>query len=328
MSTIFSGIQPSGKITLGNYLGAMQQFVALQETEDCYFCIANQNTVTVPQDPDKLRQQTRSLAAMYLAVGLDPDKVTLFIQSEVAEHAQLAWIMLTLSSVDKLEALNQYQEKSKRYEKSVPAGLLAYPPFMAADILLYQTDYVPVGEDQRENIELTRDIAKDFNKRFGDMFTVPKMRTPKTGAHIGSLEAPAKKMSKSDPASNASIYLLDEPETIREKIEQAETDAENMVYFDRKFKPGISNLMTIYSLLTGQSYEEIQTNYADKDYATFKKDLTEVIIAALRPIQKRYKEMIASETLDEILTQGALKASKVAGETLHKVESAMGLGRN
>lgn len=327
MSIIFSGIQPSGKITLGNYLGAMQQFVALQETEDCYFCIANQNAVTVPQDPDKLRQQTRSLAAMYLAVGLDPDKVTLFIQSEVAAHAQLAWIMLTLSSVEKLNNLNQYQEKSKRYDQAVPAGLLAYPPFMAADILLYQTDYVPVGEDQRENIELTREIAKNFNRRFGNVFNVPEMRTPKTGAHIGSLKDPAKKMSKSDAASNASIYLLDEPETIREKIEQAQTDSENTVSFNSKQKPGISNLMTIYSLLTGQSYEEIQSDYAGKDYAAFKKALAEVIIESLHPIQKKYKKIIDTEYLDEILTAGASKASKVAKDTLHKVEAAMGLTR-
>lgn len=328
MSTIFSGIQPSGNITLGNYLGAMQQFVSLQEAEDCYFCIANQNAITVPQDPNKLRQNTRSLAAMFMAIGLDPDKVTLFIQSEVTEHAQLAWIILTFSTVNELEQLTQFREKAKRYKDSVPAGLLAYPPFMVADILLYQTDYVPVGADQRENIKLTRQIAQKFNKQFGDVFTVPEMRTLKNGAHIGSLQNPDKKMSKSDPASNASIYLLDEPDVIREKIKLAQTDSENIVSYDRKKKSGISNLMTIYSLLTDQSYEGIQKDYAGKDYGIFKENLAEIIIKALDPIQERYKEIFESDYLDEVLTAGASKASQKAKETLNKVESVMGLVRN
>lgn len=327
MSRVFSGIQPNGRITLGNYLGAMRQFVTYQETDDCYFCVANQNAITVAQDPKTLRQHTRNLAAMHLAVGLDPAKVTLFIQSEVAEHARLAWIMLTLSNVGELEGMAQFKEKAERYGKPVPAGLLAYPPFMAADILLYQTDLVPVGEDQKENIDYTRQLAHCFNTRFGDVFTVPEMRTLSGGARIGSLQDPTKKMSKSDSNPKGSIFLLDEPDTIIDKINSAQTDSDKGISFDEKYKPGLSNLMSIYSLLTDDSLEDVEMRYAGKDPVRFKTDLAEVIVGSLRPVQESYKHIIESAYLDNVLTVGAQKAATVASKTIEKVESAMGLAR-
>lgn len=327
MSTIFSGIQPSGMITLGNYLGAMQQFITYQETDECYFCIVNQHAITVPQDPEKLRKNIRSLAALYLAVGLNPEKVTLFIQSEVPEHAKLAWIMLTLSNIGELERMTQFKDKSQRHGESVPAGLLAYPPFMTADILLYQTDFVPVGDDQKQHIEITRNLAQRFNHRFGEIFTIPDIRTPEVGARIMSLQNPIKKMSKSDTNSNATIFLLDEPDIILKKVKKSQTDSDNKVYFDNRLKPGISNLMSIYSLLTNKSLNEIETLYDGKGYGQFKNDVAEVIVESIRPIQESYKDIIKSAYLDDVLTDGASKASKKASETLNKVEFAMGLAR-
>ncbi|EHL78511.1 tryptophan--tRNA ligase [Bacillus smithii] len=326
MKTIFSGIQPSGTITLGNYIGAMKQFVELQDEYNCYFCIVDEHAITVPQDRLELRKNIRSLAALYLAVGLDPEKVTLFIQSEVPAHTEAGWILQCISYIGELERMTQFKDKSAGKE-AVSAGLLTYPPLMAADILLYNTDLVPVGEDQKQHIELTRDLAERFNKKYNDIFTIPEIRLPKAGARVMSLQDPTKKMSKSDPNSKAFITLLDEPKLIEKKIKSAVTDSEGVIRYDRETKPGVSNLLSIYSVLGNISIKELEEKYAGKGYGEFKQDLAELIIEELKPIQKRYAELIDSEELDEILDRGAEKANYVANKMLQKMKNAMGLGR-
>jgi tryptophanyl-tRNA synthetase len=327
MKTIFSGIQPSGIITLGNYLGAMKHFVPLQEEFNCYYCIVDQHAITVPQDPATLRENIRRLAALYLAVGLDPEKVTLFIQSEVPAHAKLGWIMLCTAYVGELERMTQYKDKSQGRGESIPGGLLAYPPLMAADILLYGTHYVPVGEDQKQHLELTRDLAERFNNRYGEIFTIPEIRVPEVGARIMSLQDATKKMSKSDPNQGAYISMLDDKDTIAKKIKRAQTDSDNAIRYDKENKPAISNLMTIYSLCSGKSLEEIEEMYVGKGYGAFKSDLAEVVIETLAPIQERYHDLFNSSKLDDILNAGAEKANRVANAMLYKVEKAMGMAR-
>lgn len=326
MKTIFSGIQPSGSVTLGNYIGAMKQFVELQQDYNCYFCIVDQHSITVPQNPLELRKNIKSLAALYLAVGIDPDKSTLFIQSEVPAHAQAGWMLQCVSYIGELERMTQFKDKSQGKE-AVVAGLLTYPPLMAGDILLYNTDLVPVGEDQKQHIELTRDLAERFNKKYREIFTIPDARIPKDGARIMSLAEPTKKMSKSDPNQKAFITLLDEPKQIEKKIKSAVTDSEGIVKYDKENKPGISNLLTIYSSFTNQSISEIEASYEGKGYGEFKADLAEVVVNGLKPIQDKYYEIIDSPKLDEILDSGAAKANKVASKTAKKMENAMGLGR-
>lgn len=327
MAVVFSGVQPSGTLTLGNYLGAIKHFVDFQEEEQSYFCIVNQHAITVPQDPKQLRENTRSLAALYLAVGLDPQKTTLFVQSEVAEHAQLAWVMQTISYVGELERMTQFKEKASDKGESIPAGLLTYPPLMAADILLYKTTDVPVGDDQQQHIEITRDLAQRFNHRYGELFPLPRMRAPKVGARIMSLQDPVKKMSKSDPNQNATIRLLDNEKEILKKLKRAQTDSESTIRFDKETKPGISNLLAIYSLCTGKSIEQIEREYTGKGYGHLKVDTAEAVIEVLRPIQARYQELISTSELDRILDEGAAKAREVASSTMREVEHAMGLGR-
>ncbi|AWI11865.1 tryptophan--tRNA ligase [Caldibacillus thermoamylovorans] len=326
MKTIFSGIQPSGMITIGNYIGALKQFVALQNEYNCYFCIADQHAITVPQDPKTLQKNIRSLAALYLAVGLDPNKATLFIQSEVPAHAQAAWMLQCISYIGELERMTQFKDKSAGKE-AVSAGLLTYPPLMVADILLYSADLVPVGDDQKQHIELTRDLAERFNKKYNDIFTIPEIHLPKVGARIMSLQEPTKKMSKSDPNQKGFISMLDEPKQIEKKIKSAVTDSDGVVKFDKENKPGVSNLMSIYSIFGNISIEDLEKKYEGKGYGEFKTDLAEVIINALQPIQDRYKELIDSDELDNILDEGAEKAALVANKMLRKMEKAMGLGR-
>ncbi|OQP05602.1 tryptophan--tRNA ligase [Geobacillus sp. 46C-IIa] len=326
MKTIFSGIQPSGVITLGNYIGAMRQFVELQHEYNCYFCIVDQHAITVPQDPNELQQNIRRLAALYLAVGIDPTQATLFIQSEVPAHAQAAWMLQCIVYIGELERMTQFKDKSAGKE-AVSAGLLTYPPLMAADILLYNTDIVPVGEDQKQHIELTRDLAERFNKRYGELFTIPEARIPKVGARIMSLVEPTKKMSKSDPNPKAFITLLDDAKTIEKKIKSAVTDSEGTIRYDKEAKPGISNLLNIYSILSGQPIDELERQYEGKGYGVFKADLAEVVIGALRPIQERYEHWLESEELDRVLDEGAEKANRVASKMVRKMEQAMGLGR-
>jgi len=327
MKTIFSGIQPSGILTLGNYLGAMKHFVPLQEEFNCYYCIVDQHAITVPQDPAVLKQNIRRLAALYLAVGLDPNKVTLFIQSEVPAHAKLGWIMLCTSYLGELERMTQFKDKSDGRGESIPGGLLAYPPLMAADILLYDTDFVPVGEDQKQHLELTRDLANRFNSRYGEIFKIPDIRLPETGARIMSLQDGTKKMSKSDANQGGFISMLDDPDTITKKIKRAQTDSDSQVRYDKDEKPAVSNLMTIYSLCSGKSLEEIQAMYEGKGYGAFKTDLAEVVVETLRPIQERYEQLFHTSELDDILSAGAQKANEAANRMLHKVEQAMGMAR-
>ncbi|EZP78808.1 tryptophanyl-tRNA ligase [Parageobacillus genomosp. 1] len=326
MKTSFSGIQPSGVITLGNYIGAMRQFLELQHEYNCYFCIVDQHAITVPQDPKELQKNIRSLAALYLAVGIDPNKATLFIQSEVPAHAQAGWMLQCIAYIGELERMTQFKDKSAGKE-AVSAGLLTYPPLMAADILLYKTDIVPVGEDQKQHIELTRDLAERFNKRYGEIFTIPEPRIPKIGARIMSLADPMKKMSKSDPNKKAFITLLDDAKTIEKKIKSAVTDSEGVIRYDKEKKPGISNLLNIYSILANKTIEELEQEYAGKGYGVFKADLAQVIIDTLTPIQEKYYDLLESSTLDQVLDEGAEKANKTATEMLEKMEQAMGLGR-
>ncbi|MGG6432473.1 tryptophan--tRNA ligase [Anoxybacillus sp. D401a] len=326
MKTIFSGIQPSGVITLGNYIGAMKQFVELQDDYNCYFCIVDQHAITVPQDRLALRKNIRSLAAFYLAVGIDPNKSTLFIQSEVPAHAQAGWILQCIAYIGELERMTQFKDKSAGKE-AVSAGLLTYPPLMAADILLYSTDIVPVGEDQKQHIELTRDLAERFNKRYGDIFTIPEARIPKIGARIMSLTDPTKKMSKSDPNQKSYITLLDDAKTIEKKVKSAVTDSEGVIRYDKENKPGVSNLLTIYSILADEPIEQLEERYAGKGYGEFKADVAQVIIDALMPIQEKYYELMESTKLDDILDEGAEKANRVASKMLKKMENAIGLGR-
>ncbi|WP_088815414.1 MULTISPECIES: tryptophan--tRNA ligase [Listeria] len=323
---IFSGIQPSGDLTLGNYIGALKQFGSFQDEYDCYYCIVDEHAITVPQDRLKLRKQIRSLAALYLAVGLDPEKATLFIQSEVPAHAQAAWILQCNVYIGELERMTQFKDKSAG-KAGVSAGLLTYPPLMAADILLYQTDLVPVGDDQKQHIELTRDLADRFNKKHNEIFKMPDIFVPKQGARVMSLQEPTKKMSKSDENIKSAIYLLDPPSTIRKKIKSAVTDSSGVVQYDKESKPGISNLLSIYSALTGEMVSAIEEKYAGKGYGDFKSDLAELVVQELEPIQTRYEDFLQSDELDRILDEGAEKARFVANKTLKKMENAIGLGR-
>ena len=328
MSVIFSGIQPSGNLTLGNYLGALRNFTKVQDENECYYCVVNQHAITVPQDPKMLHERTRQLAAIYLAAGLDPEKAVLFVQSEVPEHVQLGWIMTTMSYVGELERMTQYKDKASKRGDSVPAGLLTYPPLMAADILLYQTNLVPVGDDQKQHLEITRDLAQRFNRVYGeDVFTIPEILLGQDGTRVMSLQEPTKKMSKSDDNQTATVYLLGTPKDIEKKIKRAQTDSDNAVRYDREAKPGISNLMDIFAALTDKSHEEIEKAYAGQGYGTFKKDVAEAAISVLEPIQKRYAELIDTPELDVILTKGAEKAREKASKTYEAVTKAMGLYR-
>lgn len=326
MQTIFSGIQPSGTLTLGNYLGAIRQFTELQDEYKCYFCIVDEHAITVPQDRLELRKNIRSLAALYVASGLDPKKATLFIQSEVPAHTQLGWMLQTISYVGELERMTQYKDKSDGKD-AVSSALLTYPPLMAADILLYQTNIVPVGDDQKQHLELTRDLAQRFNNRFNDIFTIPEVRIPKVGARIMSLQEPTKKMSKSDENAKGFVSMLDNPKTIIKKIKSAVTDSEGIVKYDKENKPGISNLLTIYSSCTGESIEDLEKKYEGKGYGEFKQDVADTVVNLLQPIQEKYAELIESEELDQILDEGAEQASIVANKTIAKAKKAMGLGR-
>ena len=326
METIFSGIQPSGTLTLGNYLGAMKQFVELQDDYNCYFCIVDEHAITVPQDRLKLRENIRSLAALHLASGINHEKATLFIQSEVPAHTQLSWIMQTQSYIGELERMTQFKDKSSGKD-GVSAALLTYPPLMAADILLYNTSFVPVGNDQKQHLELTRNLAERFNRKYNDIFTIPDIKVSEVGARIMSLQEPTKKMSKSDENQKATIYMLDEPKRIEKKIKSAVTDSEGVVRFDPKEKPGVSNLMTILASCSNQSLKDIETKYQGVGYGQFKQDVADAVVETMKPIQERYADIIDSAELDEILDRGAEKASLVANKTLAKAKKAIGLGR-
>ncbi|WP_121604881.1 tryptophan--tRNA ligase [Virgibacillus sp. Bac332] len=326
MQTIFSGIQPSGTLTLGNYLGALKHFTKLQDDHDCYFCIVDEHAITVPQDRLKLRYNIRSLAALYLASGIDPDKSTLFIQSEVPAHTQLGWILQSISYMGELERMTQFKDKSKGKE-AVSSGLLTYPSLMAADILLYNTHIVPVGDDQKQHLELTRDLAHRFNNRYNDIFTIPEVSIPKVGARIMSLQDPLKKMSKSDSNEKGFISMLDEPNKIEKKIKSAVTDSDGVVKYDKENKAGVSNLLTIHSICSGESIQELEAKYEGKGYGEFKQGTADAVIEVLKPIQDKYNALINSDELDQILDNGAEKASITANRTVAKAKKAIGLGR-
>ncbi|MFC7062792.1 tryptophan--tRNA ligase [Halobacillus seohaensis] len=327
MKTIFSGIQPSGTLTLGNYLGAMKHFVDLQDDYKCYFCIVDEHAITVSQDRLKLRENIKSLAALYLASGIDTNRSTLFIQSEVPAHTQLGWMLQCVSYIGELERMTQFKDKSTDGKDAVSSGLLTYPPLMASDILLYQTDIVPVGDDQKQHLELTRNLAQRFNNKYNDIFTIPEVRIPKEGARIMSLQDPTKKMSKSDANQKAFISMLDEENKILKKIKSAVTDSEGIVKYDKENKPGVTNLLTIESICTGHTIADLENKYEGKGYGDFKIGVAESVISVLKPIQERYKELIESNELDDILDEGAQDASLKADKMLAKAKKAMGLGR-
>ncbi len=320
---IFSGAQPTGQLHIGNYLGAMKNWVALQEEYESFYCIVNLHAITLPQDPNTLRQKTHDLARIYLAAGVDPERSTIFIQSDVPEHAELTWILSCISRMGELERMTQFKDKGKGNAERSGVGLFTYPVLMAADILLYQTDLVPVGQDQKQHLELTRDLAERFNRDFGETFKIPEPYIPPVGANIKSLQEPAKKMSKSDENLNGSIFLLDDADTITKKIKRAVTDSGTDIRFDAE-RPAITNLLTIYQLLTGKSPDECVAHFEGKGYGHFKTELADVVVEFLRPFQERVKQF-DDAALDAILKPGAEKARSVARETLNSVYERMGI---
>lgn len=323
MKTVLSGIQPSGSLTIGNYIGAMKNFVALQEDYNSYFMVVDLHAITVAQEPAALREASESVAALYLAAGLDPAKANIFLQSHVPQHAELGWIMTTLVAMGELERMTQFKDKSEGKD-SVGAGLFVYPALMAADILLYNADLVPVGDDQKQHLELTRDLAGRFNHRFGEYFTVPEPFIPKVGARIMSLDDGTKKMSKSNPNAGSFIALLDPPDVIRKKLSRATTDSGREVLYDPQNKPEISNLMSIYSQFSGLSLDEITAKYEGQMYGGFKKELAEVVVAGLEPLQQRYRDIRESGEVHQVLRQGAENAQAAAEKTLIAVKERMG----
>ena len=325
MKRVFSGVQPTGNIHIGNYLGALKQFVELQDDHECLYCIVDEHAITVPQDPKALREHILDVAALYLAVGVDPKKSIVFVQSDVSGHAELGWVLCCNSSTGELSRMTQFKDKSKNKE-SAPTGLFTYPVLMAADILLYDTDVVPVGNDQKQHIELCRDLAIRINNKYKKTFVVPEGRFMKAGARVMALDDPTKKMSKSAENVHSRISLLDEPSKIKKSIMKATTDSEGIVKFDIENKPGISNLLSIYSALSGKSIEELEAMYEGKGYGDFKKDLVEVTVEALAPIKARYEEIRHSEELIEILKDGAARADAIAKNTMQRVKDNFGLG--
>jgi tryptophanyl-tRNA synthetase len=319
---IFSGAQPTGTLNIGNYLGALKYWVALQYGYDPIYCIVNLHGLTLPQDPKTYREKTLDLARIYLAAGVDPAHSTVFIQSDVAEHAELTWILSCISRMGELERMTQFKDKGKGNERA-GVGLFTYPVLMAADILLYQTDLVPFGQDQKQHLELTRDIAERFNRDFGETFVVPDAYIPPVGAKIMSLQDPSKKMSKSDEDLNASIFLLDDQDVIAKKIKRAVTDSGTDIVFDPE-RPAITNLLTIYQLLTGKSADECVEHFRGKGYGHFKTELADVLIDFLAPFQKRMNEY-DDATLSAVLKTGAEKARDIAAATLESVYTRTGL---
>lgn len=320
---VLSGIQPSGSLTIGNYIGAIKNFVKLQKEYECYFMVVDLHAITVAQDPAALRENSESVAALYLAAGIDPTISNVYLQSHVPQHAELGWIMTTMTAMGELERMTQFKDKSSGKD-SVGAGLFVYPSLMAADILVYNADLVPVGEDQKQHLELTRDLAGRFNHRFGNFFTIPEPYIPEVGARIMSLDDGTKKMSKSNPNAGSYIALLDPPDVIRKKISRATTDSGREVVFDPANKPEVSNLMSIYAECSGMSLQQIADRYEGQMYGGFKKDLGEVLVATLEPIQQRYHEIRSSGALSDILAEGAERARKVAAETLAGAKERMG----
>lgn len=324
---LFSGIQPTNLLHIGNYIGALKQWVELQKKYDCMFCVVDLHAITVPQDPKELRQNILNTAATYLAVGLDPKLCTIYVQSEVSEQVELAWILSTMTGLGELERMTQFKDKSKKQGARASAGLFSYPILMAADILLFDAKIVPVGEDQMQHIELTRTLAKRFNSQFGETFEIPQALVQKVGARIKGLNDPKVKMSKSEPPANY-IALSDEPDAIKKKIMRAVTDTEKEVKFDLEKKPAISNLMTVYHHATGKSIQQIEGEFAGKGYGEFKTSLAEALIASLNPIRKNIEGHLKNPTeLQKILDAGRDAARELACQKMRLVRERVGLGR-
>ena len=322
---VFSGIQPSGTPTLGNYIGAIRHWVAEQDIYDNIYCVVDLHAITVPQNPAELRFNTRQLYALLVAAGLDPARSALFVQSHVSAHAELAWVLDCVTPMGWLNRMTQFKIKAGADREAANAGLYTYPVLMAADILLYQADGVPVGEDQKQHVELARDIANSFNSRFGETFVEPRPIIREVGARIMALDEPGKKMSKSSDSENSYITLLDPPATIRKKVARATTDSERAIVFDEN-RPAIFNLLTIYQSLTGQSQRDIEAEFAGKGYKEFKAALADVVVATLEPIQQRYHTLMADPTaLDTLMAEGAAKVRPLAQATLHTVLERVGL---
>lgn len=322
---IFSGAQPSGKMTLGNYLGAIQNWTKLQDEYDCFYSVVDLHAITVPQVAKDLRANTIGLLAQYLACGLDPEKNTIFIQSHVSAHTELMWILNTMSYMGELSRMTQFKDKSQKNELNLNAGLFTYPVLMASDILLYQTDLVPVGQDQKQHLELARDLANRFNYKYSDTFKIPEPYIPKEVGRVMSLQEPTKKMSKSDENENAYILLIDDADTIKRKIKRSVTDSLGVISYNDE-QAGIKNLLEIYSKLSNKTIEELVSMYEGKGYGVLKEDLSEVIIESLRPIREKYLDLLNNKDyLETVYANGANKAEKVARKTLRKVYKKVGL---
>ena len=323
---MLSGIQPSGDLTLGSYLGAIKNWAERDEEFDNYYFMADMHSITVRQDPAALRRRTLEQLAQYIACGLDPEKNTLFIQSHVPQHAELGWVLNCYTMFGELSRMTQFKDKSAKNSENINGGLFTYPALMAADILLYQPDYVPVGEDQKQHVELCRNIVQRFNGIYGDVFKMPEPYIPKVGARVMSLSDPGAKMSKSDKDPNGSIYLMEKPEDILRKFKRAVTDSDGVVRFDREAKPGVSNLMCIYSTFTGKSNDEIAAEFEGKGYGDFKLAVAEVTADALAPVQAEYGKILADKAyVDGVLKDGAERAARLANRTVSKVYRKVGL---
>lgn len=326
---IFSGIRPTGELHIGNYLGAINQWVKIQkeqEENECVFCIVDLHAITTPFNPKDLQKNVLNTTATYLASGLDPERCILFVQSKIKEHTELAWILGTITPLGELKRMTQFKEKIQNHPEYINAGILNYPTLMAADILLYQSEAVPVGEDQEQHVELTRKIARKFNNTFGETFKLPKVILPKGGEKIMSLQNPKKKMSKTDGSNQGYIELFDSPENIKKKIMSSVTDAGKEIKYNLDKKPGISNLLTIYSSFSEISIKEIENRFKDKGYASFKKSLAELLVKKLEPFRKKRKELSSrKEYLEEILKQGERKARVIAESTMNEVKRKTGL---
>ncbi len=321
---VFSGVQPSGALTIGNYIGAIKNWVGLQDEYDCYYCIVDLHAITVPQIAKDLRRNTLDVLALYMACGMDPEKSTLFIQSHVPAHLELSWVLNTMTYMGQLNRMTQFKEKSRRAEENLNAGLFTYPVLMASDILLYGTDLVPVGDDQKQHLELARDLAERFNNRYSPTFQVPDPLIKETGARIMSLQNPESKMSKSDEDENGYILLLDDKATITRKIKRAVTDSLGVVAYNDE-QPGLKNLLTIYSVFTGKEISDIVDSYEGEGYGKFKNDLAEIVVEGLAPIQERYKELMGDKDyLEKVYKLGAERAENKARRTLQKVYRKVG----
>ena len=324
--TILSGIQATGNLTLGNYLGAINNWIKMQDEYDCYYMIADLHSLTVRNDPEVLRQRAMQVLAIYLASGLDPDKNTIFLQSHVDAHTKLSWVLNCYTYMGELNRMTQFKDKSAKHADNINSGLFTYPVLMAADILVYNADLVPVGEDQRQHLEITRDIAERFNSIYGETFVIPEAFIGKQGARIMGLQDPTSKMSKSTTNLNDVIFLNDSPDDIRKKLKKAVTDSENCVRYDKENKPGVSNLMTIYGLIKEKSMEEIEKEFAGKGYGDFKTAVAEAIVEILEPLQKKYNELLENpEKLKAIYEKGAQKARQRADKIVKDVYRKVGL---